>query len=523
MILTEKMQEDQTPKTPQLQMEQTTPLRQISDKRKNLPSKRSLKTVKPQAPRNRSRGIEQQTQTVSKHTITGKSDNTLKREEKTPAIPPITSRIPPPVPPLEQVPKITATNEHTIPNERGGERLNHERREQLQHRRRGDNDRIAPPPCHLKITQWNVQGLSNKRHTVQAVAIAKNIDVFILQETLMSWDKQFRLPEHQQYSVPKGPNSHGNMILDRATIPSSEVEPAHYGDGVEAQAVRIHLANDSLVVYNIYKPPTKRLEAGELLTQATQELKIRENKWLEWCAAFNAHTSLRELWRKLRVATGKLPRVSAHPQPLQEANRLAEHFALRSSSAQLPPEIRLHLQQVQLVREVVVRHAIKQTDTTDCLFTTEEIRRARKTSKDTAHGSDDITYSLLSNAGLAGKIPPAWKRANIVPIPKPNDPQNFIPISLTACIGKTADRVILTRLLWKTGPLHHNIFGFTKDVFNKKTWLLYAADAVNRLELKDTILSKGPDTMSPDYSTPAPWESPPAVINILQTGTRKAD
>ncbi|KAG7171036.1 Nucleic-acid-binding protein from mobile element jockey-like 4 [Homarus americanus] len=82
--LTEKMQEDQTPKTPQLRVEQTTPLRQISDKRKNLPSKRSLKTVKPQAPCNRSRRIEQQTQTVSKHTITDKSDSTLKREEKLP-------------------------------------------------------------------------------------------------------------------------------------------------------------------------------------------------------------------------------------------------------------------------------------------------------------------------------------------------------------------------------------------------------------------------------------------------------
>ncbi|KAG7157989.1 hypothetical protein Hamer_G014858 [Homarus americanus] len=49
------------------------------------------------------------------------------------------------------------------------------------------------------------------------------------------------------------------------------------------------------------------------------------------------------------------------------------------------------------------------------------------------------------------------------------------------------------------------------------------AEAVNRLEVKDTILSKGPDTMSPDYSTSAPWESPPSVFNILQTGTRKAD
>ncbi|KAG7171965.1 hypothetical protein Hamer_G000923, partial [Homarus americanus] len=63
----------------------------------------------------------------------------------------------------------------------------------------------------------------------------------------------------------------------------------------------------------------------------------------------------------------------------------------------------------------------------------------------------------------------------------------------------------------------------SRDVFNKNTWLLCAADAVNRLKLKDTILSKGPDTMSPDCSIPALWESPPAVFNILQTGTRKAD
>ncbi|KAG7155294.1 hypothetical protein Hamer_G030264 [Homarus americanus] len=85
------MQEDQTPITPQLQVEQTTPLSQISDKKKSLPPERSLKTVKPQAPCNRSRGIEQQGQTVSKHTFTGKSDSTLKRAEKTPEIPPKTS------------------------------------------------------------------------------------------------------------------------------------------------------------------------------------------------------------------------------------------------------------------------------------------------------------------------------------------------------------------------------------------------------------------------------------------------
>ncbi|KAG7169778.1 putative pol-like 36 [Homarus americanus] len=174
-----------------------------------------------------------------------------------------------------------------------------------------------------------------------------------------------------------------------------------------------------------------------------------------------------------------------------------------------------------------------------CLFTIDEIRRARKTSKDTAPGSDGITYSLLSNAGLAGelalitvinaswsagKLPSAWKGANIVPIPKPNDPPNFRPISLTACIGKTAERMVhftTISLDSPKGDIKNGLLralNLNRDVFNKKTWLLCAADAVNRLKLKDTILSKGPDTMSPDYSTPAPWESPPAIFNIYKLG-----
>ncbi|KAG7157175.1 RNA-directed DNA polymerase from mobile element jockey-like 4, partial [Homarus americanus] len=293
----------------------------------------------------------------------------------------------------------------TIPNGRGGEGLDHERREQLQHQRRGDNDRIAPPPCNLKITQWNVQGLSNKRHTVQAAVLAKNIDVFILQETLMSKDQQFRLPGYQHYSVPKGPNSHGSMILVRATIPSSEVEPVHCGDGVEAQAVRIHLVNDSLVVYNIYKPPTKRLEAGELLTQATQELVLIAGD-------FNAH-----------------------------------HPTINSTT-------RMNLDG---------RHLVE-------LLT-------------------DVPEITLINTGepthiLGGTLDLTFISTELVPVAQ----------------AREGDI--------KNGLLR--ALNLNRDVFNKKTRLLCVADAVNRLKLKDTILSKGPDTMSPNYSTPAPWESPPA-------------
>ncbi|KAG7165289.1 RNA-directed DNA polymerase from mobile element jockey-like 19 [Homarus americanus] len=574
----------------------------ISDK-KDLPFERSLKTMKPQALCNKSGGIEQHAQTVSKHDHRQKRQHPEERRKNSRDTP-------------QNKRNSTSCSQETatIPNGRGGERLNHERREQLQHQRRRYIDKIAPPPCHIKITQWNVQGQSNKRHTVQAAAIAKNIDVFILQETLMSKDKQFRLPGYQQYSLPKGPNSHGSMILVRATIPSSEVEPVHCGDGVEAQAVRIHLANDSLVVYNIYKPPTK------LLTQATQELvliagdfiadhptinsttrmnqdghhlvelltdvpeitlintgepthilggtldftffstelvpllpppprsppiwntkkanwklyqdelqkwysnsepaedidqlnqdltdaiqyaeekaipktnttnrhhkdywfnndevtestdsedicdstlplreaavqhahqitqKIMEDKWLEWCATFNAHISLSELWKKLRIATGKLPKARAHPQPLQEANRLAEHFAERSSSAQLPPEIRLLLQQIEQRREVVKK--------------SEGPRKQAKT----------LLLAVMTN------ITNRMHRQNRPKGgPYTNPLENWTTSPQYLWIHQRARESDI-----KNGLLL--ALNLNRDVFNKKTWLLCAADAVNRLKLKD--------------------------------------
>ncbi|KAG7164277.1 hypothetical protein Hamer_G003426 [Homarus americanus] len=139
------------------------------------------------------------------------------------------------------------------------------------------------------------------------------------------------------------------------TIPKTNPTNRHhkdywfYNDEVREQNQRINTFRRHLRQY-LSPEGVKLLRAAvQHARQITQ--KIREDKWLEWCATFNAHTSLSELWRKLRIATGKLPRSPAHPQPLQEANRLAEHFAERSSSAQLPPVIRLHLQQINYLRD----------------------------------------------------------------------------------------------------------------------------------------------------------------------------
>ncbi|XP_076056718.1 uncharacterized protein LOC143034486 [Oratosquilla oratoria] len=51
-----------------------------------------------------------------------------------------------------------------------------------------------------------------------------------------------------------------------------------------------------------------------------------------------------------------------------------------------------------------------------------------------------------------------------MPIPKSRDLHSYSAISLTSCIDKTAERMVLNRLLWWMEPFRHNMDGFIKGV-----------------------------------------------------------
>ncbi|GFO41939.1 RNA-directed DNA polymerase from mobile element jockey [Plakobranchus ocellatus] len=52
---------------------------------------------------------------------------------------------------------------------------------------------------------------------------------------------------------------------------------------------------------------------------------------------------------------------------------------------------------------------------------------------------------LFNNIWTTGDIPPSWREASVVPIPKPgkdpSDPSNYRPIALTSCLCKTLERI----------------------------------------------------------------------------------
>ena len=258
-----------------------------------------------------------------------------------------------------------------------------------------------------------------------------------------------------------------------------------------------HRVNVHRKLYKKRPTPTNLRLLQDVVARARQvSLQAQEAKWLEWCASFTQHTTLGQLWRNLRTASGAAPpRPAAHPHPLQEAERLVDAFTSRGSSDQLPPRTRRLQQQLQLQRDEVVGGAREEADATDHPFTPQELTRAKKRGRDTATGADGVTYSMLTHAGPAGDaallavlntswragcLPPTWKDADIQPIPKPREPNNFRPISLLSCTAKTAERMVLYRLQWRVGRLHPHVFGFTRGVSTADCLITLLAHTNNR-------------------------------------------
>ncbi|KAM7307074.1 hypothetical protein ISCGN_010710 [Ixodes scapularis] len=115
-------------------------------------------------------------------------------------------------------------------------------------------------------------------------------------------------------------------------------------------------------------------------------------------------------------------------------------------------------------------------------FTLAELNGAlTQNNRKTTPGPDGITYTLLRNLPdrdketlldhinqhwNAGTLPDEWKTSHITMIPKPGKTatlSNLRPISLTSCVGKTMERLVLNRLeehLEDTKHFPHQLIGY---------------------------------------------------------------
>ena len=226
--------------------------------------------------------------------------------------------------------------------------------------------------------------------------------------------------------------------------------------------------NRSIRRYKKQKSDTNKqnmLESGDTYAHACNTAKNAH--WNKWVTESNDCISPKQLWRKIKRATGTDQMSPRHQDPAAESNKILSGFVERASSAQLPhgpPDF----------DQAKTLNAKGQQSRADRPITASEIRYALKRAKHSAPGEDTISYEMMKQVPEAyietlaelysislrmGQLPRTWKEAKIIPIPK-KDKDTYRPISLLPVQGKLMEKIMLQRICWIASPHNARSLGF---------------------------------------------------------------
>jgi len=233
-------------------------------------------------------------------------------------------------------------------------------------------------------------------------------------------------------------------------------------------------------LYDIYKQDNTRDNLIEFLkaNKNLRELKthFRNEHFEQFLQSINNNTSMSEVWKKINRISGKPTNTPQFHSPLAQADMLLSQWAGASKLSSLPTNIQDHLSQSKIARKFAIEIGCSDTDPSDFAEITEwELNNALIKGKASAPGEDGITYSVLRLIAQVpgnpllhlyrlslsqGILPGSWTRSLIIPIPKSNT-DKYRPISLTSCVCKVLERIILNRLRYRLqGKLSHRLYGF---------------------------------------------------------------
>ncbi|KAH7954730.1 hypothetical protein HPB49_021333 [Dermacentor silvarum] len=210
---------------------------------------------------------------------------------------------------------------------------------------------------------------------------------------------------------------------------------------------------------------------------------LETTNWNRICDSINSSLHTKSAWLILRSLLGP------QPAPLPTIQKhLSEHGATsllqQVTDIYVPPPL----------PSLYPEYTGPSNSGLDSPFTLPDLERAlAQNNTGTTPGADHITYSLLKNMPDSdkefllnkinehwanGTLPDEWTSSIITLIPKPGKPatlSNLRPISLTSCVGKTMERMVLARLtdlLDDTHFLPHNQIGFRPHMSTQDLFLL---------------------------------------------------
>lgn len=204
---------------------------------------------------------------------------------------------------------------------------------------------------------------------------------------------------------------------------------------------------------------------------------IRLSKKLSWqnfVSSIDLRTAPTQVWSQIRKISGKFKNNTICSlkvndilitDPLLIAEELGKTFAQISSSENYSPNFLTYKQHCENFD--LIDYEDSTSSFLNIKFTLIELESTLYSFKGSSPGPDDITYQMLQNLPIDGKLyllktynelffthtfPSIWKESIVIPIEKSNKnpllPSNKRPISLTCCPCKAMEKMINRRLVW---------------------------------------------------------------------------
>ncbi|KAM7304248.1 hypothetical protein ISCGN_014148 [Ixodes scapularis] len=227
---------------------------------------------------------------------------------------------------------------------------------------------------------------------------------------------------------------------------------------------------------------------------------LDRKRWLDYSASLSEKTSVKKLWATSRSMLGQKREQKAPLTLALKTDTSVEDLADAAGDQFFPQPIATTTNSIPNPYTPVLANS---ADPMDQPFTLGELETALHNGKaHSAPGPDKITILMLRNLpqdakhqlieGInavweQGQLPPIWKHSTVVPIPKPGKDKdtliNFRPISLTSCVCKLMERMVLDRLNWtleRSGAFHPAQTGFRPCLSTQESLLLMSHDITKK-------------------------------------------
>ena len=207
--------------------------------------------------------------------------------------------------------------------------------------------------------------------------------------------------------------------------------------------------------------------------------RAKSSTWQATCSNLSPRSDPCAVFRLLKAISGKKntsqdPSFPGCTSPLDTANHYAFYFCSHLSEETPRTSRRAERQFMNELRKASCEDASSLHNSFCSPFSLSELSTAiSNLSPSTAFGPDQIAYPLLKRLPEPAQLlllslfhkswyshtfPSCWKPTTIIPIHKPgkptSSPSSFRPISLTSCVSKLFEHLILSRLTFHLESNH---------------------------------------------------------------------